>query len=59
MSPSPLPSQMPAGPTSQMMSERAIQNAAYPVSYPVYNFPYSSMTQFQPQMMVAPAYWGK
>jgi hypothetical protein len=59
VTPSPLPSQMPAGPTSQMMSERAIQITAYPVSYPVYTYPYATMMQAQPQIMVAPAYWDK
>ena len=60
VSPSPLPSSMPSGPTTQMMTtERPIQNIAYPVSYPVYNYGNPAMMQAQPQIMVAPSYWGK
>jgi hypothetical protein len=51
------PAPLPSGPTSQMVNDRPIQNAAYrPVSYttprPV------APVRMQPQTMVAPSYWG-
>jgi len=51
------PSPLPAGPTSQVVNDRQIQNASYrPVNYtmprPV------APVQMQPQMMAAPSYWG-
>ncbi|HWG46274.1 MAG TPA: hypothetical protein VN688_26165 [Gemmataceae bacterium] len=50
--PAPLPS-----PTSQVANDRPIQNAAYrPVSYPAPRT--ASPVRMQPQIMVAPSYWG-
>jgi hypothetical protein len=60
VTPSPLPSQMPSGPTSQIVTDRPIQNIAYPTAgYPMYAPVYPASMQYQPQIMVAPAYWDK
>jgi hypothetical protein len=54
--PSPLPGSMPAGPTSQAVGYRGIQNTSYrpPVAPAARSVPPARM---QPQMMAAPSYW--
>ncbi len=60
MSPSPLPSQMPAGATSQVANYRPIQNASYrSVSYPVPSVVLPAAMQARPQIMAAPSYWSE
>ena len=57
VTPSPLPAESNATPTSHVINDRPIQNTAYrPVSYPVPAA--SSAPRMQPQIMVAPSYWG-
>jgi hypothetical protein len=57
VTPSPLPGQTSAMPTSHPINDRPIQNTAFrPVSYPV---PSATVApRMQPQMMAAPSYWG-
>ena len=58
VSPSTLPTQMPAGPVSKVINDRGIQNTSYrPASTPAPRT-IAPVRTFQPQAIAAPSYWG-
>jgi hypothetical protein len=51
------PSPLPAGPTSQTVNDRGIQNTSYrPITYSTPST--AAPVRMQPQTMAAPSYWG-
>ncbi len=58
VSPSTLPTQMPAGPVSKVINDRGIQHTSYrPASIPAPST-VAPVRTMQPQMIAAPSYWG-